>query len=178
MKNVEYQQHQYTQFLNTIDLERLEHNYHPKLDLMASVGRALQKNCDLRSRIKKKVSQHRQIESKKTESQTDFTSQLRFLKNSFTVCSLFYNLESKLDVYKSFLFNITKNMLKTKSRVLSTNKELKVAIDKVNQMIEQYNLQMLIVMDQYQNISGRERLAGKEKATKTDYLIYLKQIYR
>jgi hypothetical protein len=31
-------------------------------------------------------------------------------------------------------------MLKTKSRVLSTNKELKVAIDKVNQMIEQYNL--------------------------------------
>lgn len=74
MKNVEYQQHQYTQFLNTIDLERLEHNYHPKLDLMASVGRALQKNCDLRSRIKKKVSQHRQIESKKTEFQTDFTS--------------------------------------------------------------------------------------------------------
>lgn len=69
---------------------------------------------------------------------------------------------------------MTKILLKSKSRLIGKNKDIKIAIDKINQIIDQNNLEAMIVMDELKKEKGR----GKEKITKTDYLIYLKEIHR
>lgn len=142
---------------------------------MTCVCRTIRKNCDLRLKIRKKLSQQQHnYEPKEKNTEIDLTSELKMLKNTFTITSLFYNVQSKLDIKRRFLLNMTKILLKSKSRLIGKNKDIKIAIDKINQIIDQNNLEAMIVMDELKKEKGR----GKEKITKTDYLIYLKEIHR
>lgn len=59
-KNVDYETHRFTQFLNTIDLQRLEHNFSPKIDLTSTIGKAIESNIELRYKIKQQLKEKKQ----------------------------------------------------------------------------------------------------------------------
>lgn len=58
-RNIQYETHQFTQFLSEVNIERLEHNFDLKLDLIGTNQTRLLKNNRLRQQIATRIKEIR-----------------------------------------------------------------------------------------------------------------------